>query len=151
MEDRRFELLSPPCKGGAKPSQLIPQVSPLWDYKWVVVSVFLLFEKPAGHPVETVSSIRRQCWTLLLFHPESIALGRRFLTLSIVKWVLDKRLVSISYSLSRQWDSNPQPSPWKGDALANWAMPANKINLPCSPRVWILLMVCSPSPVMSAP
>jgi hypothetical protein len=25
VEDRRFELLSPPCKGGAKPSQLIPQ------------------------------------------------------------------------------------------------------------------------------
>ena len=24
VEDRRFELLSPPCKGGAKPSQLIP-------------------------------------------------------------------------------------------------------------------------------
>lgn len=33
-----------------------------------------------------------------------------------------------------------------------WYMtPHLKINLPCSPRVWILPMVCSPSPVASAP
>ena len=25
---------------------------------------------------------------------------------------------------SGQWDSNSQPSAWKADALANWAMPA---------------------------
>ena len=25
---------------------------------------------------------------------------------------------------SRQWDSNPQPPPWQGGALANWAMSA---------------------------
>ena len=42
--------------------------------------------------LEKVSSLRRQCRTLRLFYPESIAFGRRFLTLSIVKWVLDKRL-----------------------------------------------------------
>ena len=49
---------------------------------------------PLKKSVHYVSSAEpRYCYS------ESIALGRRFLTLSIVKWVLDKRLLSISYSL----------------------------------------------------
>ncbi len=39
-------------------------------------------------------------------YTESIALGRRFLTLSIVKRVLDKRLLSISYSWVGWQESN---------------------------------------------
>lgn len=29
------------------------------------------------------------------------------------------------FKWSRQWDSNPQPPPWQGGALANWAMSAS--------------------------
>ena len=40
-----------------------------------------------------------------------------------------KKLTNLAIRWSGKRDSNPRPSAWKADALANWAIPASSTNL----------------------
>ena len=85
----------------------------------IIFPVFCL--QPCRSYSLKTSVLTSEALNLGTFNPNRKSFGRHFLPLSIVKWVLDKRLLSISYSLSEMWDSNPRPSAWKADALSNWA------------------------------
>ena len=92
-----FEPRLPHRQWGVLTTTLIDRIAPSWDSWWLDIPGFL-FATLRILLLEKVNSIRRQSSSLMLFYSEPIAFGRRFLTPSIVKWVLDERLLSISYS-----------------------------------------------------
>ena len=90
-------------------------MSPPWDPRWVVISVFLLSINLRGIPHKISQATGRFCY-LPLFPRNGIYDVRihRAHCLS-----LELKTLSISYSLRFVWESNPWPLQWQCNIVPN--------------------------------